>query len=130
MFNCEALEGITDLSQTFTTWTFSALAGSFLAIIGNSHIRPSALKHRLVYLIFIPAWIALALSIWYGTSVQRRIAACGILNDEHIEGSVRASSWDFGIQINSFLVGMGLLALWLGAYLLWWVYNKQMDRPS
>ena len=78
----EALQAVAARSDAMVEWALLVVAGSIAAIVSTSYIRPQVLRPRLIYLLFIPAWLALAVSLYFGDQVARRHLA----EDRHQHG--------------------------------------------
>ena len=124
----DILVGLKSLSETsngFISWSLNVIAASILALIGTSYLKPASKKIRLIYLLFIPGWCLLYVSMYYGNVVARRFGACAFTTDNE-------KLLDFGSKLNSdllqqmyfFKVGISVFAIWLFLYLVWWVFGE------
>lgn len=128
----EHIASINQISGTLTTWGLSMLGGSILFIVSTSYNRPSA-KFRLAYLLFIPAWIFTSLSIYFGSTIGQRVPA-SILAKEGTEEKIarlfeisRLANSEYKFQLLFFQTALGIYALWLLIFLIWWVFYKQQS---
>lgn len=139
LFSCESapipvsskakfFEAAVALAQNLTQWALLIIGGSLVVIVGTSYYRPPSMRSRLIYLLFVPAWILLAFSIYNGTLVQRRYLAYTFANPANsnyqqtvqgiLEGINNSANWQFA-TLEWALVCLGS---WLFFYLLWWIF--------
>ncbi|HUV58561.1 MAG TPA: hypothetical protein VMW09_00440 [Desulfatiglandales bacterium] len=117
-------------SNTLVEWTLLLYAGSVATIVSTSYIRPPTKKLRLIYLSFPPAWILLAISIFYGRQINGRYLA-SIFSKPEFHSSIRAEMMsDLEYQINFLQCGMIFLGIWLILYVLWWVFGEWNDSKK
>jgi hypothetical protein len=124
--------GAVSLAQTLNQWALLVIGGSLVVIVSTSYYRPPALKQRLIYLLFVPAWIMLAISIMQGNIVQRSYLAYLFANpaselypqrtQEILERINRAA----GRQIVTLEWALVVLGLWLLFYLSWWILHERV----
>ncbi|MDP1728451.1 MAG: hypothetical protein Q8M15_16825 [Bacteroidota bacterium] len=133
--NREFISGVSDLSVNLNDTTLKLLAGSILVILGSGYVKPIDGKAKLMYLLFIPAWIFLGLSFYYGNLINEKMVATGlfrnlemikaVINDD--ETGIRSL---YGQQSNFLLIGVGILTIWLLIYLSWWIYTKSEIKSN
>lgn len=115
---------VAENSQALITWSLSIIGGSIVAIVGTSYIRPAHLYLRLLYLLFIPGWTFLSLSIHKGHKIARHYIA-SIFNKQQSElieiGEKINTCYDS--QITHFEIALVFFAIWLGGFLLGWIFN-------
>ena len=121
-----ALETVVTSSRQLTTWALSIGAGSVLAIISTSYIRPKSLKLRLPYLLFMPGWCLLGYSIFLGERLTRSYIA-SILNSKDADLISSYINDLFATQRETLLESLVFFLLWLVAYLLMWIFSKSID---
>lgn len=118
------IKGIADVSATFATWSLTVIGASVLAIISTSYLRPVRKTIRYAYFLFIPGWICLAVSLFEGNMIARRLAAAYFTAPTNksilLEIGLNVNK-EFGRQIDYFKSGLAFFALWLIVYLIWWV---------
>lgn len=121
----EGIKSISEASNTFSTWSLTILGASILAIISTSYLRPENRAIRYVYFLFIPGWISLSISMYYGNSISRRLAASFFTKNNSVIFAIgRKMNEDFVNQMNFFKAGLTLFTLWLIIYLLWWIIGN------
>lgn len=117
-------ESIVSSSQLHITWALALFGGTVATIIGTSHISPNNLKAKLIYLLFIPSWILLSVSIWYGDLVSRNHLAAQFADKATQKEILREMNTNYFIQQQTLTYGVGCLAAWLVLYLIWWVFFR------
>lgn len=123
------LKSLFDLSQSLNTTILYMISGSMLFIISTDYIRPAKRKARLIYLLLLPAWIALSISYYYGDSVIRWYASSAITsNNNLLNGMIMQANYDYGNQRSLFISACLILAIWLSSYLIWWVFSLKNDK--
>lgn len=122
MIGAPTLKQVVDSSSQLTTLAVAMLAGTIAAIIGTSYIRPSRLKHRIVYLLFIPGWICLALSFLAADELLRGYLAFLMTSDQHpkILSDINDA---FDHQRSLLFWAVEFFISWLLCYLLLWVFS-------
>jgi len=111
-------------SNTLVEWALLLYAGSVATIVGTSYIRPPTRKLRLIYLLFVPAWLFLAISVFYGRQINGRYLAA-IFAKQEFHSSIREQMMgDLQNQIDFLEYGMLLFGIWLIFYILWWVFAE------
>jgi hypothetical protein len=78
---------------------------------------------RYIYLLYIPGWLFLGLSIYYGEKISRRFMAAKLVPKENLSKIAKLVSQDFGNQRLMLEIGLLIFALWLVAFLIWWVFG-------
>lgn len=124
------IKSLSDVSSSMLTWALSILGGSLLVIVNSAYYRPP-LKVRLLYLVFVPAWVFGFLSIYQSNLISRRLAAAflqgkgGEKQLDRLEKIAAKANSELGNQILFFQIMLILLAVWLTIYIIWWVFTKQ-----
>ncbi len=120
------------LAQSLSQWDLLIIGGSLIVIVSSDYYRPASRRMRAVYLLFLPAWLCLAISVYEGFRVQEFYVAyliaaraasaksASIINQiaESIENATR-------YQIGSLEIALLCLAIWLGVYIVWWVRSNE-----
>lgn len=119
-----ALKIIADNSQTLITWSLSIIAGSVIAVVGTSYLRPEHLYLRIIYLLFIPGWSFLALSIHKGHKISRHYIASIFSQQQDILIEIgRSINTCYKKQINYFEKALIFFAIWIVIFLLGWIFK-------
>jgi hypothetical protein len=122
----EAIKVIAESTQVHITWALSIIGGSIATILGTSYLSPQIKRFRMVYLLFIPGWALLSISIYYGDLVSRRYIAAGFVAPEQLSDIVRAMNADYEMQQWTLFAAIVVFIIWLISYLVWWIFF----RPS
>ena len=98
---------------------------SFDPDYSTSFIAPKEKKIKLSYLLFLPGWILLGTSIYFGNKVERGYLAALHLAESsgRYEVAVRMNN-SYKLQQNLLMFGMGIFGVWLIVYLFWWVFKR------
>jgi hypothetical protein len=124
----EGLSAISAGASTLTGWTLAILGATTAGFVGSKYLRPTG-KLRCLYLLFIPGWFLLGISMWFGEKVARRaIAAAFAAKDEQkllaIGQQINA---DYDCQRFFFQFALIFFVFWLVGLLLWWVLRKETE---
>lgn len=118
-----ALKIVADGSGQLITWAFALAAGSVAVIVSTDYLRPSK-RWRLIYLLFLPAWIFVGLSVYYGNQISRRYMAAATGAKEHVVTIAQAINTDFACQQSMLDIALIFFAQWLVLFLCWWIFVK------
>ena len=118
------LEQVNINSVQLVTWSLAIIAGSVATIVSTSYLRPISKAFRHIYWIFIPGWISLGSSIYYGDKISRRFIASKLVQEQDLMKIATSMNQDYACQ--RLMLGFGLLlfALWLVAFLCWWIVGN------
>lgn len=122
----EGIKSMAIISDSYVTWALSIVAASIAAIVSTSYIKPEDHRSRYMYLLFIPGWVFLSLSIYKGSQISLRTAAAAFKQEN------REILLEIGYKINTalssqlafFKWGLLFFGLWLCMYLIWWISAK------
>lgn len=116
---------IAEGSRSLAGWGLLIIAASVAAIVGTSYIRPIDRRVRCVYLLFVPGWVFVARSIYYGDQISRRHMAALFANSETSLSDIGfAINSDFGKQLWSLRAGLIVFFVWLVFFLFWWIFGN------
>jgi len=124
------INGITSVvtsSNTITTWSMSVIGASLLAILSTSYHKPIGKWSKLIYLLYIPGWIYLALSIKLGNDIVRG-GIMATLDQSKIPEIVSNMNDEFSDQQHYFNLGLIFFGTWLLLYLSWWVLQDFISK--
>src|SRR4030095_16978332 len=111
-------------ATTLTGWCLGILGATVAGIVAGDFLRPPS-NIRRVYLLLIPGWFFLAVSIWYGDSVTRRLSAAGFTEDQtKLRAIAESMNSDYAAQREWFQFALLTFGLWLAILLWWWVFGK------
>ncbi|HLK04743.1 MAG TPA: hypothetical protein VKT53_09910 [Candidatus Acidoferrum sp.] len=126
----KAFEGAVTLAQTLTQWTLLIFGGSVALLVGSSHRRPGGwIKYA--YFLFLPGWLFLGLSLYWGRSVQGVYLALLLQINQNITQLKQALNSDSYKQMRALEFGLGVFGVWLLVYLFWWILTdpKEGEDP-
>jgi len=117
-------------ATTLNGWSLGILGATVAGIVAGHFLRPGA-KARWLYLLFIPGWVLLGLSIWYGDKVTRRLAASGFTEDhERLRQIAELMNSEYAAQRALFEFALLVFGCWLVCLLLWWVFADETFKQS
>lgn len=126
-----SIKNISDVAGKLTGWAVSIIGGTILIILSSSYYHPPCPCEKIFYLIFIPGWILLFASIYFGTKTMRRSIAADLFtgNEENLKGIFKEANKEFKNQLDTFKFGLTFFGIWLIIYLLWWVFSFLPSKP-
>ena len=80
--------------------------------------------------LFIPAWVCLALSIYFGDRVQRGAITVKMVNKNLVADIHQQINGDFDRQLRFLTWAGAILVIWLFAYLVWWVFYRKAQEET
>jgi len=120
----EAIKVVAEITQVHITWALSIIGGTIATILGTSYMSPQMKSFRMIYLLFIPGWALLSISIYYGDLVSRRYIAAGFVANEQLRDILRAMNTDYEMQQWTLFAAIVVLTIWLISYLVWWIFFR------
>ncbi len=127
----EGLKGMSEDSRNLAGWALAIIAGSILAIASTSYLRPGSRHMRKIYLLFIPGWILISLTLYNGDQLSRGYTATMFAQTHErllaIGGNMNSQ---FADQLTYFNLALIPFALWLLLFVLWWVFVDPQDPTS
>lgn len=120
----DTLKAVVDVSHSLTGWAIATWGGSVAVIIGAGYLRPSLLVVRLIYLLFLPGWILLGLSVYSGRILQQNYLAALFVQGDMLRSIGKTMNLHFADQLNYFGYALICFATWLTVYLLWWIFGS------
>lgn len=135
-----AIKSMVDNANQLITWTLSVVGGSIIVLVSSSYIKPLARWWRMIYLLFIIGWVLMGISLYHGNIVNQYYngaqfsvvqAHANIVDSKFDEAEKKKvifmNAWagannSYAVQINSFLFGLLFFAIWLAAFLVWWIF--------
>lgn len=118
------------LGQSLSQWALLTIGGSLIVIVGTSYYRPKTRNTRLAYLLFLPSWILLALSMYNGALIQRAyvaflVASRSAANPDLVSKIAQRVTRAAQAQIDLLQWALLVLFGWLFIYLTWWIFSKE-----
>jgi hypothetical protein len=123
------VQAIISASNNIASWSLSLLGATLLAVLSSSYIKPLGKWSKLIYLLFIPGWVFLALSIKCNDTITRRGIAATI-DPNRIPSIVDKMNDEFALQLKDFNIALYLFGLWLLLFLLWWISKDFFIKPN
>lgn len=123
-----AAKAIVDASQFYISLATAVAGGSALVIVGTSHLSPVHWRGRSIYFLFLPAWIFIGLSFYYGERITRRLVAFHLVDKDVLSGIVKKMGDDYDYQRFYFFGAMTCLSVWLILYTAWWVMYREPSK--
>ena len=120
----KAFLAISEQSKTLQTWSLSILGGSIAVILGSSYIRPVYPRIRWIYFLFIPGWVFLVISIYYGHDISRNYITALFIKENLLQGVEDKLGSSFLSQIQFFGYGLITFSVWLVIYIFWWILGQ------
>lgn len=126
LFNC--IKSIEAGSNKISTWSLSTIGGSLLALLSNEYLHPTAVKLKLIYLLFILGWIFIGISFYNGKNITSRTIASELhKNDKELLTTIFTDCNSFySRQLLFFNIGLLIFGIWLILFLLWWVFGESI----
>ena len=125
----QALEAASGQAGHFVDVALLVAAGTILTLLQTTYIRPPRILFRLAYLLYVPGWLCLGTSIYYGFQAQAvhlghlMFPTCTGIR----EGSTRQINSDSVTQLDCLEYGLVIFALWLFLYLCWWIFARSFS---
>lgn len=117
------LDYVLTSSSELTTWALAVGAGTVAAVLGTSYHRPTLLIHRLPYLLFVPGWACLAISLYKGNDLSGRYLASKMVSPEAVRTIASAINDLYDAQRVLLLWALVFFTLWLAIYLYFWIFD-------
>ena len=118
----DALKTVNEESNRIISWSLLIIGGSLLAVLDNDYLKVSD-RFRWIYFFYILGWSFLCLSVYFGQRVTRSYLASLFVAKEYIESTAAQTNIHFKKQINWFIAGVIVFALWMIAFLVLWIFN-------
>ena len=113
-----------DDGKTVIGWCLAVLGGYILVIISSSYLHPKFPGSRFVYLLFLPAWIFLGLTLNCARNIIGYYAGEELRADGISKVSVLFMNCLGWYQYKYLFISLGFFGVWLITILLLWVYGK------
>lgn len=122
----EALKTVVAASETLVTWCLATLGASVAAIVGTGYLRPPGRWFRQIYLLFLPGWLFLGISLFHGAKVPGLYVTAQLTDErEKIREIFHAMNQASLSQQTTFSIALVFFGIWLVLFLLWWIYGQQ-----
>jgi hypothetical protein len=124
------LKQILDSSAQLSAWGLAIFGGTVAAIVGTSYRRPPQLWWRLPFLLFVPGWFCLALSLYLGNVISSRYLAATMVNRSDLMAIAARVNDDYGNQRDWLLWSLFLFGTWLIICLVYWVFVEVNEKDA
>jgi hypothetical protein len=125
LIETQNFDSVISFSQSLSQWSVLIVGATSAVLLGDSHLSPPRVPLRLIYFLFVPAWFFLLLSTWMGVKVQRNFLALKLLSKADVEGVKIELNQHLNCQLSLMQIGLFFVAVWLVAYLFWWVLERE-----
>lgn len=117
----QSIKSMVDGSSKLTTWSLSVVGGSILIIIEDSHIRPTELNFRYVYLCFLIGWVCIGISLYHAFQITKSSMATDLHQKDAAALYLILEKCNNRLadQIRYFQYSLLAFGIWLALYLLW-----------
>lgn len=123
MTDAPTLKQVVDSSSQLTNLALAILGGTVAAVISSSYVRPAVTRLRLIYLLFAPGWISIALSLRAADELLRGYLAF-LMTPNQLSLSIASEINDAFISQRRWLFwAVIFFMLWLFAYLYLWIFS-------
>jgi hypothetical protein len=120
------LSAISSGASTITGWALAILGGTVVGLVGGKYLHPGG-AIRYVYLLFLPGWLFLGASVFYGEKVTRRFTASAFTQeDKRLLEIGNEMNIEYGRQRLFFQLALLTFGIWLAALLIWWVWSGEI----
>jgi hypothetical protein len=120
-----AIKAVSSGSNSMYSLGLTVIGATIAAIISTSYLRPAPKRIRLIYLLFLPGWVLIGASIFFGDKIARRnIAAHFARSTQQLVPITEGMNADYLWQRDLMAAGLGALGIWLALYLLWWIFGR------
>ena len=114
-------------SAQISAWALAVAGGSVAAVLSTSYRRPSHLKWRFPYLLFIPGWSCIAYSLYSGNNLIGRFLASKMVQVEKLRDISSKINDLYDDQRNFLLYSLAFFGLWLVIYLVVWTFTEEFQ---
>jgi hypothetical protein len=123
LYNC--IKSIDAGSSKISTWSLTVIAGSLLTVLNTDYSHPTIIEYKKAYLLFVIGWIFIGISLYYGNEISGSTIMADLYRSKYkaLEIIYTKCNNCYKNQLLFFNIGLLVFAVWLLAYLLWWVFN-------
>jgi hypothetical protein len=123
-------EAVQSLAQGLSQWDLLIIGGSMVLIVSTGYYRPLTRWMRMTYLLFLPSWAFLAVSVYRGFEVQGSYVAylAAVRRNDTASFNDMASKMNLNVtaQILYLKIALVCIGLWLVTYVLWWILSDRI----
>ncbi len=103
-------------------WALAVFAGSVAVLIGTSYLQPQQTMVRIMYLLFIPGWGFMGLSLYSAKEVSQGYLASLLMGAEFIEETASCLNDAYARQLDYLEMATVFFSLWLVIFVFWWIF--------
>jgi hypothetical protein len=112
-------------SQTLTGWALAIIGASIIGIASTSYMRPPSKRVRLIYLLFIPGWLLIGMSVYNGNKISRHYSAAVFARKREVLTQIGGlMNEQFDHQLTHLQWGLAFFGVWLLVFALWWIFSE------
>lgn len=126
----EGYKFIADGSDNLNGRGLLIIAATIAMIVSTSYFRPPRKLFRGIYLLFIPGWLLIAVSAYFGFGVTRGYMGLPMGRFDVLDCARDLIQSNFGWQIFFFQLGCGVFAFWLIGFLLFWIFDDKLSSKK
>lgn len=121
----KSLESAVALVQSLIQFALLLIGGTVVILLSASYHRPKNVLVRGCYLLFIPGWALLGLSVNSGVRAQGAYTSYLIRSKADLTQTKATMTGDANNQVFFLKSALVVFGIWLFIYLLWWIFNKE-----
>lgn len=129
----KAIEAFIKQSGDLKEIAIAIIGGTVLLILSTSFRHPDK-KVRKLYFIFIPVWLALGFSIFFGDFLQRNYISLlliestnkELLTNVYLKNVLSSMNSSYLWQQGLIMLSIFLLLIWIIIFLIWFVLLKEV----
>jgi len=132
----KALESAVAFAQSLSQWAYITIGASVALLFRDLSQRPKTRFVRCLFLLFLPGWVLLILSIYEGLKVHGVYIAYLMSEKPDAAKAVTDANTIGSCQLLAVKWGIGIFLLWLAVYLIWWIIdggkrqtNETLNQP-
>jgi hypothetical protein len=116
------LKQIVDSSAQLSASGLAVFGETVAAVLGTSFRRPLALRWRLPFLLFLPGWFCLGMSLYLGNVISGRYLAATMVSPATLANIATRVNDEYANQRDWLFYSLTLFAIWLAVYLVYWIF--------
>ena len=94
--NKSNLKEVVEFAGGLNQMALAVLGGTIALLLSTSYLRPAGLHMRYTYFLFIPGWICLGASVYFGMVIRQQYLAYLLTEGSQIPGAVNTSAIQIG----------------------------------
>jgi hypothetical protein len=118
------LKQVMENSSQLSGWALVIGGGTVAVIVSTSYRRPDSLLWRLPYLLFIPGWVCLGRSLYFGNKLVGKYLASIMVEQKQVAVIASQVNDIYANQYSYLLYSLEFFGLWLLIYMLSWIFSE------